>query len=67
MRRIGILQGIVANHQATEIEGYLVDAMTASALVAIYEALSPANQEKFDSIPLPKLVDFAWKHVTPAI
>lgn len=63
MKRIGKLQEILAHGQAMKIEGYLMDYTTASMLVAIYDALKPASQDKFDSIPLPKLVDFGWKHV----
>ena len=63
MKRIGQLQGIVANAQAQKMEGYLMDATTAQMLIAIYDALGPEAQDKFDSIPLPKLVAFGWKHV----
>lgn len=64
MQRIGKLQEIEANHQAGMIDGFWVDTVTAQMLIAVYNALSPANQDKFDSIPLPRLVDFGWKHVT---
>ena len=47
----------------------LIDAMTAGAMVASYEALSPEHQAKFSRmiaaspIQLRKIVDFCWKHV----
>jgi len=63
MTRIGKLQTIVANGQAQLIDNFWVDTTTAQMLIAIYNALGPANQDKFDSIPLPRLVDFGWKHV----
>ena len=56
-----------AAKQATEtqtagtIEGALLDTFTASALVAVYEAMSPENQARFDSIPLDKLVAFCFQ------
>jgi hypothetical protein len=63
VKRIGKLQEIVANGQAGLIDNFWMDTFTAQMLIAIYNALSPENQDKFDSIPLPKLVDFGWKHV----
>ena len=61
--RADVCSRIVENHQYEEVEGYLMDVQTAGALLAIYAALSPKAREKFDSVPLPKLVDFAWKQV----
>ena len=49
--------------QAPAFEGQMLDLFTASAIVAVFEALSPANQQKFDAIPLPRLLDFVWKQV----
>jgi len=63
VKRIGQLQTIVANGQAQLIDNFWVDTTTAQMLIAIYNALSPVNQDKFDSIPLPRLVDFGWAHV----
>ena len=63
MKRVGQLQTIVANHQAGLIDNQWVDATTAAMLLAVYDTLGPANQDRFDSIPLMRLVDFGWKHV----
>lgn len=41
-----------------------LDAMTANAIVACYEALNDENKAKFDSIPLTTLIQFCWKHVS---
>ena len=62
--RYEVCKRIVENHTAEKVEGILVDAFTASALVAIYEALSPENQERFDTPPLPRLAELAWKSVS---
>ncbi len=40
-----------------------LDITTASAMLAVYNALKPEHQAKFDNIPLGKLVDFVWKQV----
>ena len=37
-----------------------VDAFTASAVVRVYNALSPANREKFDKLSLTRAVDITW-------
>jgi len=60
--RIDTLRSIVENHQHQTIDGMLVDAMTAQRLVQVFDALSDANKAKFDSVPLDRLVDLAWKH-----
>lgn len=64
-QRIAKLRQIRADHTAGLIDGMWVDVTTASALIAVHDALNPDNQARFDSIPLMRLVDFAWKQVTP--
>lgn len=59
--RIGAVRAIVRDHKAARVDGYIVDAQTAGLLVKVYEALSPANREKFGKPDLGRLVDVAWK------
>ena len=59
--RIDTLRRIVQNKQHEKMEGVLVDTFTASHMIAVYDALSPENQAKFDSIPLEKLADLAFR------
>jgi hypothetical protein len=61
--RILALREIVSRHGARRIDGYLVDVVTASLLVTVYDALSPESRRKFGKPSLPRLVDFAWSHV----
>ena len=43
----------------------VMDATTASAIHTVREALKDnPNVAKFDRIPLPRLLDFVWKHVS---
>jgi hypothetical protein len=64
MTRIEKLHTIVDNWQAATIDTFWVDATTASMLVAVYDALKTDEaREKFERIPLMRLVDFGWKHV----
>lgn len=58
--RYATAQAVVASQSAGKLEGALLDTFTASALVRLYEALSPKNQARFDTIPLHKLVSLAF-------
>jgi len=40
-----------------------VDLFSASAVVAVYDALNAANREKFLSMPLDKMIEFAMRMV----
>lgn len=61
--RIAAVRAIVRDHEAARIDGYIVDAMTAAMLVAVYDGLKPENQEKFGRLPLMKLVELGWSAV----
>lgn len=41
----------------------VLDSFTAGAMKAVYAALRPDLQAKFDTIPLMRLLDVVWKHV----
>lgn len=41
----------------------MLDLFTASAMNAVYNALSEDHKSKFDMIPFQKLVDFTWNNV----
>lgn len=60
--RIAAIRKIVTEHSAARVDGYIVDAFTASMLLTVYEALTPANREKFGKPNLLKLVDLGWIH-----
>jgi hypothetical protein len=46
-------------------DGVLIDIQTANAIVAVYDALSPENREKFTAMSLEKAATVAWKLVAP--
>jgi len=52
---------IVSESQMGKIDGVKVDLYTASAVVKVYGALSPQNQEKLMSLPIKKMVNVVWK------
>lgn len=54
---------VVERHQAVKHDGYLIDATTAGAITAVYNALSADNRAKFDGLPTLKAVTIVWKLV----
>jgi hypothetical protein len=58
--RIEKLRQVVARHQASRIEGKLVDAFTAQMLVKVHDALKPEDQAKFMGMPFMKMVKVGW-------
>lgn len=52
---------VTESGNAGKLEGALLDIFTAGAIVAVYEGLSERNQERFDSIPLDRFLEFIWK------
>lgn len=61
--RYAVAKNAVETGTAGTLEGSLLDTFTASALVAVYEAMSEKNRALFDTVPLPRLIDFVWKQV----
>ena len=64
--RIDVCRRIVRDHYAEEIDGYLVDAQTAHVLTLVWDALPEVSREKFETVPLLRLVDLAWRSVSTA-
>lgn len=62
--KIGAFRRIVALHQWEEIEGVAVDATSAQIVVAVYDALKPENQAKYQKMPVGVMVDFALRHTS---
>lgn len=38
-----------------------MDGATANAIMTVYDALNPANREKFAALPMRKMATVAWK------
>ena len=51
----------VLDSGATKVDGMLLDHFSASALVQIYDALSPENQAKLEAMSLDRAMDIVWK------
>jgi hypothetical protein len=48
-----------------KIDGVVVDATTAAAILTVYDALKPANRAKLAALPLPQMADMAWRLLRP--
>lgn len=61
MNVIEKMQGIVADMQAAEIDGVLVDLFTASAVVQIYAKVNDVNKAKMQDMSAEQLANVAYK------
>jgi hypothetical protein len=57
------IQRIVDNHQFEKVNGIIVDGFSASAIVAVFNALSEENKEKAQSMPIEKFANFCFKQI----
>ena len=44
-----------------KVDGMLLDAFTASAIVAVAEKLNPVNRARLEAMPLERAVRIVWK------
>lgn len=61
--RIAAVRQIVEAHQYAKIDGVMVDGFSASAILAVYEALNPANRAMFAGFSVGKMARIAFKLV----
>lgn len=61
--RMKQVREILTTMTAKRIDGTLVDAFTASAIVSVYDNLSEENQRKFAELNARKMSETAWKLV----
>lgn len=57
---------IVAEHQAEDIDGVLMDAFTASAVVQVYDALNDENKTKLEGAmekDIVKATQIVWASI----
>lgn len=53
----------VKRGQFSKIDGVVVDATTASAILAVYDAARPATRTKIAALPLTRMAALAWRLV----
>ena len=59
--KIAAVRAIVAAKQYAKIDGIMVDLFSASAIIAVYDALSPERQTKMASLPIRTMALLALK------
>lgn len=59
------MREIKDTHSAQKIKGKLVDAVTASMVVQLYDNVNDANKEKLNKMDLNTLIDITWKVIKP--
>lgn len=58
---IAACRSIVANGQYEKINGRMVDAFTASAIVKVYDALSDASKQKLLALPVTRMAAIVFQ------
>jgi hypothetical protein len=59
---IEMCRKIVANHAAKMIDGVLVDAQSANAIITVYDALGARNQAKYGAMTnVVRMGELAWE------
>lgn len=59
--RIAAFRRIVEEHQYAKIDGTMIDAFGASAVVAVYDALNETNRARFSAMPAGKMAVLALR------
>jgi len=59
-QRIAAFRKIVEEKQYAKIDGCMVDLFSASAVVQVYDALSPENQKKYAGYTADKMAKIAF-------
>ena len=49
--------------QAAKVDGVLMDILTAGAIKAVYDGLSPESQARYEAMDLERAATIAWKLV----
>jgi hypothetical protein len=57
---IAMLRDAKAGH-TRKIDGVIVDATTANAILTVYDAATPKTQVKIASLPIAIMASFAWR------
>jgi hypothetical protein len=60
-QRIEACRAIVSASSFGKIDGATVDSFSASAIVAVYDALNEDNRAKFCALPIGKMARIAFK------
>ena len=61
LSKIEKIRKVASECQCAKIDGSMLDAYSASAIVAVYDRLSDENRIKFLGLPIPRMASLAFK------
>lgn len=61
LARVNAIRRIVTNGQYEKVDGCMIDLFSASAVIAVYDALNPQNKMKYRGMPAPAMADIAFR------
>jgi hypothetical protein len=50
-----------------KIDGVVVDATTAAAILTVYDAIKPARRAKLAALPVRRMMQVAWRLLRPHV
>ena len=59
--RLASLKEVVEKHTWKMIDGSVVDPLSASVILAVYDKLNPVNQQKYIAYNVRRMVSLAWR------
>jgi hypothetical protein len=63
-RTIEVLREVVRGHMR-KIDGVIVDATTAAAILTVYDALKPPTRAKLAALDIDRMAQVAWRLLRP--
>ena len=61
--KLAAIRRIVEEHQYAKVDGVMVDGFSASAIVAVHDALNETNRAVFLALPIEKMARVAFRLV----
>lgn len=61
--KIAAIRRIVTEHQYAKIDGVTVDGFSASAIIAVYDALNTDNKARYAALSIPRMASIAFQLV----
>jgi len=59
-KKIETLRRILKEHQYEKIDGVIVDATTANAIITVYDALNSKFKKRFENEKIKQMASIAW-------
>ena len=60
-KRIEVIRRIVEQKQYEHIDGQMLDLFSASAIIKVYDAINPTNQQRYAKLPAWQMARIAFQ------